>query len=121
MLSNIGLHAGNIKVEEEPKLSQGCYKVPRKEFFGGIKATSFLGFSIKDANREENENLFNKWKWLHRVVKDKVGGRAIQNHKANVWKSLGRILYYVEQHYWDEIKVISFYKALLDWKAYLVG
>ena len=81
-----------------------------------------FGFSIKEANIEKNSNLFNKWEELHRVVKDNVGGGAIQNRKANAWKSLDRIFYYVEQQYWEKSKVTSLQEALLDWKkAYLVG
>ena len=85
------------KLKRTPSCLKVVYRVPRKACIGGVKARRVFGFSIKDANREENSNLFNKWKELHRVVKDNAGGRAIQNHKANVWKSLDKIFYYVEQ------------------------
>ena len=53
VLSNIGLHGGNVKIEEDPKQSQGRYKVPRKASIGGVKARRFLAFSLKDSDREE--------------------------------------------------------------------
>ena len=60
VLSNIVSHGGNVKIEEDPKLSQGCYSVPRKASIGGVKAKRFLGFSLVYANREENNDLINK-------------------------------------------------------------
>ena len=59
VLSNIGLHGGNVRIEEDPKRSQGCYKVPRKASIGGVKARRFFGFSLKDSDREEKRNMFN--------------------------------------------------------------
>ena len=122
MFSKIGLHEGNVKIEEDPKLSQDCYRVPRKASIGGVKAKSFLRLSIKDTNSKENSNLFKKCKVIHRVVKDNASGGAIQNHTANLWKSLNRIFNYVEKHSWDASKITSFQEALLHWKkAYLAG
>ena len=122
VLSDIGLHGGNVKIEEDPKMSQGRYKVPRKASIGGVKARRFLGFSLKDSDREEKRNMFNKWKQLHKVVKDNAGGGTIQNHKAVVWKSLDKIFHYLEQHSMDESKVQALQEALLDWKkSYLAG
>ena len=65
---------GNVRIEEDPKRSQGRYKVPRKASIGGVKARRFLGFSLKDCEREEKKIMFNQWKHLHRVVKDNAAG-----------------------------------------------
>ena len=70
MLSHIGLHGENVKIEEDTKRSTSTSKPPTKPSVWGVKARQFLSCFGKDGL---NSEMFDKWKYLHNVVKDKVG------------------------------------------------
>ena len=81
VLSDIGLQGGNAKIEEDTKRSTSTYKPLTKPLIGGLKARRYLLCFDKDG---QNLDMFEKWKDLHNVVKDRAGGGAIQNKKVNV-------------------------------------
>ena len=59
VLSDIGLHGGHVKIEEDNKQSKGGRKVPKKPSIGGVKAKRFLSFCLKGCQDTNKKNLFN--------------------------------------------------------------
>ena len=80
-MSDIELHGGNVKIEENTKRSTSTSKPPTKPLIGGVKATRFLSCFCKTG---QDRNMFIKLKVIHNIVKDKAGGGVIQNKKADV-------------------------------------
>ena len=113
VLSHIGLHGGNVKIEEDTKRSTSTSKPPTKPSIGGVKARRFLSCFRKDG---QNPEMFDKWKDLHNVVKDRAGRGAVQNKKANVWIHLNKIFNYLEKDTWSTNDLNMFQNTLETWK-----
>ena len=60
--------------------------------------------------------MFDKWKDLHNVVKDREGRGAVQNKKANVWIHLNKIFNYLEKDTWSTNDLNMFQNTLETWK-----
>ena len=98
MLFDIELHGGYVKIDEDTKRSTSTSNSPTKTSIGGVKARRFLLCFNKGG---QNLDMFDKWKDLHNVVKDRVGGGAIQNNKLNVWIHLNKIFKYLKRNNWS--------------------
>lgn len=119
VLSDIGLHGGHVKIVEDNKRSRGGSKIPIKPSIGGVKAKRFLSLRVKNCQIENgsNQNMFNRWKDLHKVVKDHADGGAIHNRKADVWISLDKIFAFMEKKKWSNSDKTLFGSLLDTWKT----
>ena len=103
VLSGIGLHGGNVKIEPDlQKLSTGN-NVPKKSAIGGVKARHFLGFHGKLGKINDNHGgsniKWNMWKALHNTVKDHGDDGKARNRKAKVWEALDAVFYSCDKRY----------------------
>lgn len=122
VLSDIGLHGGHVKIEEDSKRSQGGRKIPKKPSIGGVKAKRFLTFCLKDSQDTNKKKMFNRWKDLHNAVKDNANGGSIQNRKADVWILLDKMFAFMEKKEWSNSELQSFGNVLETWKkAFIAG
>ena len=64
----------------------------------------------------QDPNMFDKWKDIQNVVKDKAGGGVIQNKKADVWIHLSKIFHYLERETWSSHHLKMFQNTLETWK-----
>ena len=94
VLSDIGLHGGQVIIEEDKKRSTTNSKQPTKPSIGGVKAKRFLSYFGKN---HKNSMFYDKWKALHNAVKDRAGGGVIQSRKAEVWILLSKIFEFMER------------------------
>lgn len=78
-----------------------------------------MSLRVKNCQIENgsNQNMFNRWKDLHKVVKDHADGGAIHNRKADVWISLDKIFAFMEKKKWSNSDKTLFGSLLDTWKT----
>ena len=95
VLSEIGLHGGNVQIVKDMKKSSNEKDVPMKPSIGGVKARRFLSKIIgndQERVRKAKKSTYRskihyqQWKKLHNAVKDQEG--SSRNAKAQVWKTI---------------------------------
>ena len=88
VLSDAGLHCGQVKIEKDLKRSGKTGNVPSKPCFGGAKARKFL------SNHTQRGHLgtdFEVWRKLHAVVPDRGSSGQARVAKARAWLALDRL------------------------------
>lgn len=122
VLSDMGLHGGNVQIQTDTKLSTKEKDVPNKPSMGGVKARRFLskpqilyhakltklGKSYTTAHNSTIE--YQLWKKVHLAVKDHEA--ASRNAKADVWKSIDTLFQLCDQSKWSEREKRILYDCL---------
>lgn len=118
ILSDIGLHGGHVKIEQDVKRSTRGKDVPKKLSVNGVKARRFLSMpaqshrSIDQRAHARRQALFNKWRCVHNAVVDHADSVAPRTRKANVWKCIDMIYKYCDLKTWKNEDFNLFQKAL---------
>ena len=117
VLSEIGLHGGNVNIEANMKKSQNGNLIPMKPSIGGVKERRFLSFNGhigKVNSRTGGSSIkWNQWKALCNAVKDHGDDGESRNRKAKVWEALDKVFLYCEKMNWTGAKLED-YKMNLD-------
>ena len=109
MLSEIGLHGGNVKIVKDMKKSSNEREVPLKPSIGGVKARRFLSkiTTTDQAKATKPTNVtyvskiqYQQWRRLHNAVKDQEG--ASRNAKAEVWQTVDVLFQMCEKGKWTK-------------------
>ena len=117
MLSEIGSHGGNVKIEADMKRSGKGNLVPIKPSIGGVKAQRFMGYHGMPGSinsRTGGSSIkWSQWKALHNAIKDHGDQGESRNRKAKVWESLDKIFLCCERRKWTTADMDD-YKQNLD-------
>lgn len=120
VLSEIGLHGGNVVIETDPQKSSSGNNVAKKPSIGGVKARRFLGFHGKlgkiNLKKGTSNIIYNQWKALHNAVKDHGDDGRARNRKAGVWQALDAVFSYCDKNHWSENDMGAFKKELNNFK-----
>lgn len=109
VLSEIGLHGGNVKIVKDMKKSSNEREVPLKPSIGGVKARRFLSkiTTTDQAKATKPTNVtyvskiqYQQWRRLHNAVKDQEG--ASRNAKAEVWQTVDVLFQMCEKGKWTK-------------------
>lgn len=107
VLSEIGLHGGNVQIVKDMKKSSNDKDVPMKPSIGGVKARIFLSkITSNDQHKVTKPKKvtytskiqYQQWKRLHNAVKDQEG--ASRNAKAEVWQTIDVLFQMCEKVKW---------------------
>ena len=125
VLSELGLHGGNVKIEADIKKSGKGNLVPIKPSIGGVKARRFLAFhgtlgKINSANGGSSIK-WEQWKVLHNAIKDHGDGGQARNRKAKVWEALDNVFLYCEKMKWTNVELEDYKKNLDMFKKSMIA
>ena len=127
VLSDIGMHGGNVKIEQDEKRSKDGRDMPKKLSIGGVKARRLLSVlhnTDHSQHRQTRTSLaqrYNRWKCIHNAVVDHADNGEARSRKANVWKSLDVVFHYCDLKEWKKDDEQTFQNALDDFKKSMVG
>ena len=102
ILSSIGLHDGQVKIDQDEKTSTGGRDLPKKLSVNGVKAEQFLSMPAQSKRpigqqaRARQNAKFNRCRCVHNAVVDHAGFGEARNCKANVWKCIDTIFKYCD-------------------------
>ena len=120
VLSEIGLHGGNVVIETDPQKSSSGNNVAKKPSIGGVKARRFLGFHGKlgkiNLKKGTSNIKYNQWKALRNAVKDHGDDERARNRKARVWQALDAVFFNCDKSHWSENDMGAFKKELNNFK-----
>ncbi|KAI5078400.1 hypothetical protein GOP47_0006071 [Adiantum capillus-veneris] len=112
VLSDMGLHGGNVKIQRDEKRSTAEKDVPCKPSIGGVKARRFLSKpqGTRDPKLTKHGKIYNtsyvskveyqSWKKLHIAVKDHEP--TTRNGKAEVWRSIDILFLMCDKDDWSQ-------------------
>lgn len=98
VLSDIGLHGGNVRILKDMKKSTNEKDVPMKPSISGLKARRFLSKPIHLVRQKKTKTgkvytsnyiskiHYEQWKRVHNAIKDHES--RSKNSKAEVWRSV---------------------------------
>lgn len=125
VLSEIGLHGGNVKIEADIKKSGKGNLIPIKPSIGGVKARRFLGFrgTLGRINSRTGGSSikWEQWKVLHNAIKDHGDGGQTRNRKAKVWEALDKVFLYCEKMKWTNAELEDYKKNLDLFKKSMIA
>lgn len=116
ILSDIGLHGGNVKIIADPKKSTETHKVPCKPSIGGVKARRFLSFNgeLGKINSKQGSTIkYGQWRILHNAIKDHADGGRARTRKAEVWNALDEVFNLCDKKTWEDNNTVQLKKAIL--------
>lgn len=116
ILSNIGLHGGQVKIVADPKRSTETHQVPCKPSISGVKARRFLSFNgnLGKINRRRGSTIkYGQWKVLHNAIKDHADEGRARTRKAEVWKALDEVFALCDKKVWKQQYTTNLTKALV--------
>ncbi len=116
VLSEMGLHGGNVVIETDPRRSGKGNDVPKKPSIGGVKARRFLGFHGKQSKQGPSTIPYNQWRALHNAVKDHGDDGRARNRKAQVWEALDKVFTYCDKSKWSQQDLSNYKKELNRFK-----
>ena len=109
VLSKIGLHGGNVKIEADIKKYGKGNLVPIKPSIGGVKARRFLRFhgTLGRINSRSGGSTvkWEQWRVLHNAIKDHEDGGQARNRKSKVWEALDKVFQYSENMKWTNVEL----------------
>lgn len=87
VLSEVGLHGGNVVIKKDEKKSRASGDVPCKPCIGDAKARKFLAPPKDDKGRVivQFPQRYISWKKAHCAVPDRTNGGATRIAKAKAW------------------------------------
>lgn len=93
VLSEIGLHGGDVVIKKDEKKSGKSGDVPCKPCIGGAKARKFLAPPIDDNGRISVRfpERYDGWKKLHNAVPDLTNGGTTRIAKVNIWLQFNKL------------------------------
>lgn len=116
ILSEMGLHGGQVKIVADTKRSTASHQVPIKPSLGGVKARRFLSFHGEQGkinkNRQFSTIKYGLWKKLHNAVKDHGDNGEARNRKAEVWISLDEVFRMLDMKVWKRDDILKLKMAL---------
>ena len=116
ILSDMGLHGGQVKIVADTKRSTTSHQVPIKPSLGGVKARRFLSFHGQlgkiNLNRNFSTTKYGLWKKLHNAVKDHGDNGEARNRKAQVWISLDEVFKLLSLKTWKQNDILRLQMAL---------
>ena len=101
VLSEIGLHGGDVHITKDLKKSTNGKEVPIKPSIGGVKARRFLSRPQNITRNQGRQSQYisrvkyNVWKRVHNAVKDHQADGMARDVKAEVWRSLDKLNYII--------------------------
>ena len=128
VLSEIGLHGGNVHIKKDEKKSGATGDIPCKPCFGGAKARNFFS-----APRNEQGEVitrfpqrFDGWKKVHYAVPDRTNNGTTRIAKARVWLELNSLALLLQKLSFEasdadnyKTAVDAFYNAMANaWGAH---
>ena len=124
VLSEIGLHGGNVKIVADTKKSGKGNLVPIKPSIGGVKARRFLScyknLGKINARAGGSSIKWNQWKALHNAIKDHGDDGQMRNRKAEVWEALDKVFFYCEKVLWNGAELEDYKRYLAIFKKSMI-
>ncbi len=116
ILSEMGLHGGQVKIVADTKRSTTSHEVPILTSLGGVKARRFLTFHGEHGKINKSQKFstinYGLWKKLHNAIKDHGDNGAARNRKAEVWISLDEVFRMLNIRVWNKTDILKLKMAL---------
>lgn len=94
LLSSMGLHGGNVKLQKDAQLLHTSGNLPAKVSMGGVKAQRFLS-----NHRRNQKNIgWGFWEQLCECTTNLESDSLVRNMRARVWKVLNKLAKILRQH-----------------------
>lgn len=117
VLSDIGLHGGDVHITKDFKKSTNGKEVPIKPSIGGVKARRFLSRPKHSGKQVRQGRIVSRinyglWKQVHNAVKDHEADGEARNVKAEVWRSLDQLFMFCDNVTWTKSDYKNFEEAI---------